>query len=45
MILPRYGNTESEMQSKQPKRQILSTLISRFIGLAFEGIPSYLQHK
>ena len=27
------------------KRQIISALISGFIGLAFEGISSYLQHK
>ena len=27
------------------KRQIISALISAFIGLAFEGISSYLQHK
>ena len=45
MILPSFGNTESDMQSKWPKRQILSALISGFIGLAFEGISSYLQHK
>ena len=45
MILPKFGNTESDMQSKRPKRQILSALISGFIGLAFEGISSYLQHK
>ena len=45
MILPRFGNTDSDMLSKQPKRQMLSALISRFIGLAFEGISSYLQHK
>ena len=45
MILPKFGKTDSDMQSKQPKRQILSALISGFIGLAFEGISSYLQHK
>ena len=45
MISPKFGNTESDMQSKQPKRHILSALISGFIGLAFEGISSYLQHK
>ena len=28
-----------------PKKQIISALISGFIGLAFEGILSYLQHK
>ena len=45
MILPKFGNTENDIQSKQPKRQIISALISGFIGLAFEGISSYLQHK
>ena len=45
MILPKFGNTENNLQSKCPKRQIISALISGFIGLAFEGISSYLQHK
>ena len=45
MILPKFGNTENNVQSKCPKRQIISALISGFIGLAFEGISSYLQHK
>ena len=45
MILPKFGNTESKSVSKQLKRQILSMIISGFIGLAFEGISSYLQHK
>ena len=45
MILPKFGNMENNVQSKCPKRQIISALISRFIGLAFEGISSYLQHK
>ena len=45
MILPKFGNTKSNIQSKHPKRQIISALISGFIGLAFEGISSYLQHK
>ena len=46
MILPKFGSTESnDIQSKQLKRQIISALISGFIGLAFEGISSYLQHK
>ena len=45
MILPKFGNTESNIQSKCSKRQIISALISGFIGLAFEGISSYLQHK
>ena len=45
MILPKFGNTENNIQSKCPKRQIISALISGFIGLAFEGILSYLQHN
>ena len=45
MILPKFGNTGNDMQSRQPKRQIISALISGFVGLAFEGISSYLQHK
>ena len=45
MILPKFGNTENNVQSKHPKRQIISALISGFIGLAFDGISSYFQHK
>ena len=45
MILPKFGNTENNVQSKHPKRQIISALINGFIGLAFEGISSYFQHK
>ena len=45
MILPKFGNTDNNIQLKYPKRQIISALISGFIGLAFEGISSYLQHK
>ena len=45
MILPKFGNTDNNVQSKCPKIQIISALISGFIGLAFEGISSYLQHK
>ena len=45
MILPKFGNTKNNMQTNCPKRQIISALISGFIGLAFEGISSYLQHK
>ena len=36
---------ENNVQSKCLKRQTISALISGFIGLAFEGISSYLQHK
>ena len=42
LILPKFGNIENKVQLKCPKRQIISTLISGFIGLAFEGISSYL---
>ena len=45
LILPKFGNIETNEHSKCLKRQIISALISRFIGLAFEGISSYLQHK
>ena len=45
MILPKFGNIDNDIQSKCPKRQIISALISGFIGLAFEGISSYLQYK
>ena len=45
MILRKFGNMENNAQPKCPKRQIISALISGFIGLAFEGILSYLQHK
>ena len=45
LILTKFGNTETNVHSKCPKRQIISALISGFMGLAFEGISSYLQHK
>ena len=45
LILPKFGNTETNVHSKHLKRQIISALISGFIGIAFEGISSYLQHK
>ena len=45
LILPKFGNTETNVYSNHPKRQIISALISGFIGLAFEGISSFLQHK
>ena len=45
MILPKFGNIDSHIQSKCPKRQIISALVSGFIGLGFEGILSYLHHK
>ena len=45
LILPKFGNKETKEHSKHLKRQIISALISGFIGLAFEGISSFLQHK
>ena len=45
MILPKFGNMGNNVQSKHPKRQIISALFSGFIRLAFEGISSYLQYK
>ena len=41
LILPRFEERGKRCQ----KRQIISALISGFIGLAFEGIASFLQHK
>ena len=45
LILPKFGNTETNLHSKCPKGLIISALISGFIGLAFKGISSFLQHK
>ena len=45
LILPKYENKETNVHPKHQKRQIISALISGFIGLAFEGISSFLQHK
>ena len=45
MILPKFRNMENNAQSKWPKRQIISALISGFIGLAFGHISSYFQRK
>ena len=46
LIVPRFENKETNVHSKCQKRQIISALIiSGFIGLAFEGISSFLQHK
>ena len=45
LILPKFGNKETKVYSKCLKRQIISALISGFIGLAFKGISSFLQHK
>ena len=45
LILPKFWNKETKVYSKHPKRQIISALTIGFIGLAFEGISSFLQHK
>ena len=44
LILPKFENKETNVHPKCQKRQIISALL-RFIGLAFEGISSFLQHK
>ena len=36
MILPKFRNMENNVQSKCPKRQIISALISGFIGLVLK---------
>ena len=41
VILPRFEDRDNLKQ----KRQITSALISGFIGLVYEGISSFLQHK
>ena len=45
LILPKLEDREKNIKQKHQKRQIISALISEFIGLAFEGISSFLQHK
>ena len=45
LILPKFENKETNVHPKCQKGQIISALISEFIGLAFEGISSFLQHK
>ena len=45
VILPKFENKETNVHPKHQKRQIISALISGFIGLAFKGISSFLQHK
>ena len=45
MILPKFEDRGQNVKLKRQKRQIISALISRFIGLAYEGISSFLQHK
>ena len=45
LIVPKFKDREKNIKQKHQKGQIISTLISGFIGLAFEGISSFLQHK
>ena len=45
MILPTFEDREKNIKQKRQKRQIISALISGFIGLAYEGISRFLQHK
>ena len=42
MILPKFEDREKNLKRK---RQIISALLSGFIGLAYEGISCFLQHK
>ena len=41
MILPKFEDKEKNVKPKRQKRQIISALISGFIGLAYEGISSF----
>ena len=45
LILPNFEDKEKNVNQKRQKRQIISALINGFIGLAYEGISSFLQHK
>ena len=36
LILPKYGDREKNVKQKRQKRQKISALISKFIGLAYE---------
>ena len=45
LILPRFEDREKNVILRCHKRQIISGLISGFIGLAFGGISRFLQHK
>ena len=45
LIFPRFEDRVMNVNQKCQKRQIISTLINGFIGLAFEGISSFFQHK
>ena len=45
IILCKFEDREKNINQRCQKRQIISALISGFIGLAFEGISNFLQHK
>ena len=45
LILPKFEDKEKNIKQRCQKRQIISALIIILIGLAFEGISSFLQHK
>ena len=45
LILPKFEDREKNVKQKRKKRQIISVLISGFIGLAYEGISSFLWYK
>ena len=45
LILPKFEDREKNINQRYHKRQIISALISGFIGLAFKCISSFLQHK
>ena len=41
LILPRFEDRNINVNQKHQKRQIISALISGFIGLAFGGISTF----
>ena len=45
LILLKFEDREKNIKQRCQKSQIISALISGFIGLAFEGIASFPQHK
>ena len=45
LILPKFEDKETNVHPKSQKKQIISALISGFLGLAFKGISSFSQHK
>ena len=45
LIIPKFEDREKNVKQKRQKRQIISALISGFIGLAYEGILSFLWYK